>query len=439
MEKIGLFKVLVLFFILPVYSQSGFIPGFVITHEMDTLHGKVAYVDQAMLREGCQFIREGETNPVTWSPDDLYGFGFSGGRFFVSREVELITAKSFRRTQTETGEAGDSVALERVFLELLAEGAANLYKYSQGVFFAEKDGTLYQLYSESKETDVRGQVREGQIMAREVRKYIGVLQFLMSDCPGLGSRIHNQAFREPALADLFIDYSECRGMPARTFKEIRPKTEYTFMVKGGVRVSAFYFNAELKESMVFDGWSFGNPLSPQVMGLVSASNRRWGQNLSFEAGLYWASYKMADSLSYREGAFDHFHRVDMEFHEIGIPLGASYTFVRPGVKPYMGTGIMFIFNATKRFDWHWEQVYGELYTLHDRPDNLIKTLQFGMYLNGGLEWPVFNNKASLLTELSFHFTNGIINRNSSEHDLEVLQEISRSKKMAGQFSGGLKF
>ncbi|MEE4177079.1 MAG: hypothetical protein V2I46_06165, partial [Bacteroides sp.] len=60
MKKIGLFKVFVLLFILPVFPQSGFVPGFIITHEKDTLHGKVAYVDQALLREACQFIREGE-------------------------------------------------------------------------------------------------------------------------------------------------------------------------------------------------------------------------------------------------------------------------------------------------------------------------------------------------------------------------------------------
>lgn len=439
MKKLVLFKFLVFGMLLAGFSQHGFTPGFIISQGQDTLYGKVAYLDQALMRAGCQFIIEGETNPVTYSPKELYGYGFIGGRFFVSKEVKLITTMSFRRTVAGAEESMDTIAVEKVFLELLVEGAANLYKYGQVVFFAEKDGELIQLYSESKETNVRGQSREGDVMSREVRKYIGVLQYFMSDCPELGSRINRQVFKEISLAELFIDYSHCRGVTAKTFKEFRTKTEYTFLIKGGARVSRFYFNARLKEAQVFDGWSFGSPLSPQVVGLVSFSNKRLGENLSFEAGLSWAHYKMADSLSYREGAFDHFHRVDIEYHEIGIPLGATYTFIRPGVKPYMGTGVMFIFNATKRFDWLWEQEYGDLYTLHDRPDNLIRAMQFGFYLNGGLEWPVFNKKASLLTELNFHFTNGIINRHSSQHDIELLKEISRSKKMAGQFLVGLKF
>lgn len=439
MKRIILFKLFVLFFAAAGFPQAGFLPGYIINHQKDTIRGRVAYYDNTRLRLQCQFIGEGETVPVNFGPDDLYGFGFTEGGFFVAREVSVVTTVPFRRSVTGEQQLKDSTFVEKVFLELIVEGAANLYKYSQVVFFAEKNGERFQLYSESKETDVRGQSREGQVMVRNVRKYVGVLQFLMRDCPELGSRINSVRVSELPLARLFMDYSECRAIPFKTFKELGSKTQYNFLVKGGMRVTRFSFKPELKESQIFDRGTFGYPTSPHLLGVVSVSNKKLGDNLSFEAGLSWSPYKMSDSTSYTEGVFDHFHQVDVEYHEIGIPLGIHYSFIRPGVTPYLATGILFVFDITRRFDWKWEQVYGDLYTLHDRPDNLIKTMQFGGYINGGLEWPLLNKKTALVTELNFHFTNGIINRRSTGQEPARLQVVSHSNKMNVQFLVGLKF
>ena len=438
MKKLFIFIGLFICFSISAFSQAGFIPGFVVTHEKDTLYGKVAYLDNTLLRQNCRFIGEGGTVPVNYSPDQLFGYGFTGDRFFVSKEVNLVTTMSFRSI-TDAQELRDSLPAEKIFLELVVEGAANLYKYSQVVFFVEKDGELYQLYSEGKEAGIPGQSREGQTLTWDVRKYVGVLQFLMSDCPELGVRINRVALKEIPLADLFLEYSQCRAVSAQTFKEIHTKTQHTFMLKGGVRVSGFSFKAVNKDSQIFDRGTFGYPASPHILGLISFANKRLGDNLSFEVGLSWSHYKMADSISYQEGAFNHFHRVDVEYHEIGIPIGINHSFIRPKVTPYLGTGVMFIFNAPSRFDWKWEQVSGDLYNLHERPDNLIKTMQFGGYINGGLEWAVFNNKASLLTELGFHYTNGIISRNSYGDVPTRLQGVIRSSKLAGQVLVGLKF
>lgn len=423
-------------FSISAFSQAGFRPGFIINNEGDTIKGKVAYVDETILLRTCQFIEEGALMATNYSPGEILGYGFTGDKFFVSREVTVFTPAHVRRSLSGDRQIPESTVQERVFLELIVQGAANLYKYNPIVFFAGKNGEFFQLFSEER---VVSQGSKATTYAQDIKRYVGVLQVIMGDCPELGEDINRVVLRELSLTDLFLDYSQCRGVPAKTFKEIRQKTQYAFMLKGGVRASWFSFNAVLKDSQIFDRGTFGYPASPHILGLISFSNKRLGENFRFEVGLSWSPYKMADSLSYQVGAFHHYHRVDVEYHEIGIPIGINYSFIRPKVTPYLGTGVMVIFNANSSFDWKWEQVSGDLYNLHERPDNLIKPLQFGGYINGGLEWAIFNNKASLLTELGFHFTNGIIGRSSYGDLPPRLQGVTRSNKLAGQVLVGLKF
>ena len=432
MKKIGLFKVFVLLFILPVFPQSGFVPGFIITHEKDTLHGKVAYVDQALLREACQFIREGEPNPVTWSPDELYGFGFTGDKFLVSKEVTIFTPAHVRRSPNGDIQVPESTIQEKVFLELVVEGAANLYKYDQNVFFAEKNGAFYQLYSEEREVGDRDITRRGQIYTKEFKRYVGVLQLLMNDCPGMGEQINAVNLDEESLTRLFIEYSKCRDVQHRFYKEGRGNTSLSFTLKGGVQGAMFFFTNTLKKSQVFSTETFGFQTTPYVSALVSLSNPRISENSSMNLGLFWTHYNMAGFGTYKEGIYDHNHTVELKFHEVGIPLGVQYSFMRKAIKPYLAGGLVFIMNVNRESNWLWEQVSSVGTTVRDTPDDIIKASQLGGYIGAGLEWPVLG-KASLLAGLNIQFTNGPMNGSSTNF------VVARSGKLAGQVVVGLKF
>ena len=432
MKKITLFEAFVLFLVLPVFSQSGFIPGFVITHEKDTLYGRVAYVDQAMLREGCQFIREGEATPVTWSPDELYGFGFTGDKFFVSREVTVFTPAHVRRSPAGDRRVPESTIEEKVFLELLVEGAANLYKYSQTVFFAEKNNEFFQLYAEEREVDGEEVSQAGKTFTLELKRYVGVLHIIMNDCPGVGESINAVTLNEEQLVRLFMDYSRCREVEPRFFKEDRSRITLSYTLKGGMQGAGFFFQHSRRYAQVFNSGTFGIQASPSIFALVSISNQKIAENVSLDVGLSWARYNISGFDSYEEGIYDQNHTVEMEYQEIGIPLGVNYSFIRKTVSPYLGVGFLFVLNTGRESLWLWEQVSTVETTIRDTPEDFIKPSQIGLYAAGGLEWPVFR-QASLIAELNVHFTNGLLSGSTSNF------VISRSGKLAGQLLVGIKF
>jgi|GEM_PF-5056769 len=432
MKKLFIFIGLFICFSISAFSQAGFIPGFVVTHEKDTLYGKVAYVDMAMLRKGCQFIQEGESVPVKYSPADLNGFGFTGDMFLVSKDVSVYTPAHVRRSPSGDIQVPESTIEEKVFLEVLVEGAANLYKYNQQVFYAEKGEDLYQLYSEEREVDARNVPRMGQIFTKELKRYVGVLHIVMNDCPGMGGQINAVNLAEEPLARLFIDYSKCRDVQYRFYKEGRSNAKLSFTLKGGMEGALFFFAPNNKSSQFFNSETFGFQNTPYLSAHVSLSNPIVSENTSLTLGLFWAQYNKSGFGTYKEGIYDHNHTVEFKFHEIGIPIGVQYSFIRKVVKPYLSGGFVYVMNVKRESNWLWEQVSSSETTVRKTPEDFIKPSQLGGYFGAGLEWPVYG-KASLVAGLNVQFTDGLMNGSSSKF------LVVRSGKLAGQMVVGLKF
>lgn len=178
-----------------VYAQNDYREGFIINSSLDTLYGKIDYRGDYKMSTLCRF--KDKNNQINeYTPDDIYGFRFIGGKYYVSKPI------------------GD----EKFFLEYLIKGKVNIYynRDDRGMYstndhyYIEKEGMdMVELpYSEEiKEVD-------GREVISKSNKHIGILNYYMQDASQFQSRI--QSISKPShegLLNLAEDYhyAVCEG------------------------------------------------------------------------------------------------------------------------------------------------------------------------------------------------------------------------------------
>jgi hypothetical protein len=431
MKKSIIFMALFICFTIPSFSQTGFRPGFIITNELDTIKGQLAYLDESILLRSCQFIAEGVSTAATYTPGEIFGYGFTGDKFFVSKEVTVFTPSYIRRSPIGDTQVPESSVQENVFLELVVQGAANLYKYNGAVFYVGKNNEFYQLYSEEREVAVQTGATT-TFYTEEIKRYVGVLQMIMKDCVGFGERVNSVSLTEESLAKLFIDYSKCIGVSPVFFKEGRKKTTFNISLLGGIMGSKNNFVYPIKRNRAFSEANLGFQTRPGLGALLSLSSPRYGEKVSLQLGLFLVHYEYEGFASITEGVLTHNHTIEMALTEVKIPIGIKYAFIRRTLTPYVSGGGIFVVNSGVRDEWLWEEVGSIGSTVRKTPESFIKGSQIGGWFSGGMEIPVMS-KISFLAEVGFHYTNGLMSGKSSNF------QISRSEKITTQILVGLKF
>lgn len=168
-------------------AQTNFQEGFIITQQKDTLTGFIDYRSDNLNAKRCTFKPTKEAKAVKYTPDELIGFRFADGRYFVAHQLP------------------DSN--ERVFLEYLVDGMADVYYFHnrQGDhYFIKKPGeALTELEQEN-----RSVVIDGERYLREDKHYVQVLRYLLSDAPALQTKINATNLSHKSLITLAKAYHE---------------------------------------------------------------------------------------------------------------------------------------------------------------------------------------------------------------------------------------
>lgn len=173
-------------------AQSDFKPGYVIREKGDTLWGQIDYRGSTLMATRCRFIPKGSEEYIDYSPMDIYGYRFTDGKFFISKEVEGV----------------------RYFLEYLVEGKVHFY-----FLRTLKDDDRYYIENDSlgiRRLPYEEGVRnfEGKDYFYRSKTHIGLLKCYMKDAPELGNRINQiEKFEAKNLIDLDREYHRiiCEG------------------------------------------------------------------------------------------------------------------------------------------------------------------------------------------------------------------------------------
>jgi hypothetical protein len=124
MKRISICLFILTIITVKAFSQADFLPGYIITHEGDTLFGYVGYTSNSLHSEKCYFKKSIKDRKTIYKPLDISGYGYQGDITYVSKEVELEGKKY------------------SVFLELFVKGEVSLYySYMKNYryFLIEKD------------------------------------------------------------------------------------------------------------------------------------------------------------------------------------------------------------------------------------------------------------------------------------------------------------
>jgi len=182
----------------------------------------------------CIFKKDEQSDPVTYTPDELYGYRFIDDKYFVSKEIKV----------------GD--VMEKQFVEYIVNGIVDLYTYATADgalrFFVQKDGSdrLVELTNEEHEI-----YSEDIKYLKKINRYSGPLKVMMSDAPSLNHEIDNATLDRRSLIALSKDYHNlvCSGTECLVYEKklSKPMMEvgavagfcYTDFVKNVVQIEPY--------------------------------------------------------------------------------------------------------------------------------------------------------------------------------------------------------
>jgi hypothetical protein len=386
MKRLLSFAVIIILTVIDCLSQNDWKPGYIISNSNDTVHGFIDNRDSKSNSKRCYFRKEDSGEKELFKPEDISGFRFINGKFFISKTIPVEDSK------------------RRVFLEFVVHGKADIFHYKDDddYYFIEKEGKLFELKntSEIQRTEATKLVSE-KTVEHEKKEYIGVLNFLMYDAK-MQSEINNSTLDTRSLINIAKKYHErvCSGEQCIVYEK-----KSNMHVKWG-----FHFGESMNSFNFGDRFATNYGISTFAGSRIKIENAfNWEENISFSADitfhrfskyeLHQISYNsivVYNNLEYTISPGSKLN-VDLELTALKIPITVNYTFYRGKVRPYIGLGLSntFILSQNKNF------IYRDFYNSFKKsvPSNLI----LGLVGKIGSEF-IFKNTQSIYFDISMDYS-----------------------------------
>jgi hypothetical protein len=371
-------------------AQNDWKPAYMINNEQDTIHGFIENNDSKLNSKFCNFrdIIKGEIS--TYYPQDISGYRFIDGKFFVSKNID------------------DPEFNEPVFLEFLIQGKANVYHYLGERYFIEKDNKIHEL----KNTERLIKTESGSYL-NEKKEYIGVLNSLFMDAE-IQPDIAKTELKAKSLINTAKIYHEavCSDEQCIIFEKSIKPVRVKFGLIAGLTYNKISFgkilNSEYSIGYLIGGRFEIKNISPWTdklgitidLSLQKFSNytflAREDQNINITYnGEKYKLKKTNDENNLILPNEVEELTVDLKTLVLKIPVSISYSFSKSSKKPYIGMGLinMFILTTNKEFVYDYFYYYG----------SSIPTYHLGLVLRAGYDYELKNDH-SLYTEFNYETT-----------------------------------
>ena len=228
-----------------LFSQSNFLPAYLIDNKGDTLHGFIDYRNWATNPSRISF-REDLNSPVkSLTPLDVKEFG-------VDNEIYVGVIVEAEMSSVDLNRVSDNPAFnivrDTLFLQAIFRGDIGLY-YRRNAdnivnLYIKQDGEYVLLrYKKYYTYDDRGQMGSVRRLLAENKPYIGQLKIALSDCANIHSRIENTGYDLKQMTRLFLYYYDCIDSDI-VFEREREKGNFQFGVFLGGSSSSMNFVGE---------------------------------------------------------------------------------------------------------------------------------------------------------------------------------------------------
>ncbi len=416
--------VVVLFFVvvcMQLTAGDKYREGYVLTLQGDTLHGFLLYQNSLYASKSCKFRVAPDANLQQYGPNDILGYRFLDGKYYISKDYVV-----------------DSTHVERVFMEYLIHGIANMYFFVDDRgdhYFVEKEGFgLIELTEKKATYDGINPVPS---------KYKGKLGCVMDDAPDLAKQIDRTALSPQSLIKLAKVYHEkvCNTDSCIIYEKRQLKTSVSFRVLGGISKNKYLFGPDL-ESNYGTAWQLG--MGMVVENIIHTNERikvhvdmllgySSAYTIAQTPGSYFTTTLVYKGETYRlslENAYDSQESMEVKLNvvDMTIPIVVNYYIPIQKSSLYLGLGVSNKITLSQTKDL--------IYTpFDDAYGKLINTYLLGMVGNLGYTYQL-PNKHSLGLAVNYqHFFNiGSLNRDvrltNNQVNIHLTYSLGGTKKRA---------
>ncbi|MBF9219984.1 outer membrane beta-barrel protein [Hymenobacter ruricola] len=324
-----------------VRAQADFRAGYIVRLSGDTVRGQTDYRGAARSAEICRFRPTATVDVSSYTPAQIRGYGFTGGREFRSQLLATTDSVQYAYVAPPAP----------VFMELLATGPLALYR------MRSKAGVdRYFVASASEQTPrppaelVAQRPAESQGVTRayrNIRLYRSVLTELMADCEAARLQIASLPFTASALTAIVQGYNTCRvpaaaiAAAAATAVAQSPVSSARQRVRYGLLLGAetSHLTAD-GEGILVTGRFVSSPLP--TLGLsadIPISSLSEKLSLRFEALVEQQRYLDTYSRGVNFGGAHQRTRLDLTY--LRLPLLVRYTYPTGRLRPFAQAGVSY--------------------------------------------------------------------------------------------------
>lgn len=374
--------VLVFLFILilapSLSAQFGFSSGYVIEKSGDTLRGMIKRGRLQKMSENCFFRKDKNATTQEFDPNEIQGFKFDEGKFFLSKSI-VLNGKE-----------------KRIFLEFLVNGEVDLFIYRNGrkrnYYVEDKKGKIYPLLN----TEVIVQY-EGGSRLEDQEEFKTVLNNVFNDAPELSEKLEDTDLRLKILMDITEEYHNivCDEYNCINYRAEVPTNHYVGIITG-----VGYSELKTQNNPYFGYFDARNQDRNPIIavGVLYSKVNTFGfiEGLNFNAQVDYQKARYSSRV------------LALDVNSLSIPLYFTYNISNGPLKPTIGFGVrnnFFIKNEASIIGGNFSS---DVSRLEAGLNNVFRRsfYQVGL-LTGGLEYELRSN--IFILNCGFEF-GGNINR-----------------------------
>jgi hypothetical protein len=311
-------------------SQADFKSGFIVDLKGDTIYGLVDYRGDTKSSKICSFKKNESSEREEYTPLQINGYGFDGGKNYIS----ILVEKKTDITDIES---------KQVFLEYLVKGYISLFFYRDDFdhyyIISPKDGLNELVIEENIKVDEFN--NEFKVVSN---KYLGVLSFYLQDCDSIKKLIPKTDLEIYDLSKLIKIYNDCICYECISFVKPKPFTKSSFGFAIGSNKSVLVPNFDEFFINNFDKYNFeyldnilNSELSYNVSVYYNLVLPRLNEKISIQTELMIASNR------YTNHTLNSGVTTDLQFDAFSLkfPITLKYTYSAYKIKPFIYGGIVF--------------------------------------------------------------------------------------------------
>ena len=306
-----------------LHAQYGYVPGYIIKLNGDTLNGLVYYKSDGELSKSCVFRRFDIAESISYSASRLKGYGFVNGRHFESLQV-MGKLK---------------------FMECVHEGDLSLFiepGKSKGKFYIKHKGSnLIKLLPGKNTVEGMG----------EWASFREVLAYLMADYSG--TEINNTSYTIESLTNLIKKYNTQKGQIGRTYNLTpsshllgdftlnKSKPYVDFGIAAGYQFALLQIN-NTKKNYLKAGDYYTSPRLVAGFYLSRKTTNAYS-NVSYDISALFFNDTYYAFSAYESLSYTYSGDILIDLTGIQVPAGFKIDISDSEIKPYIKAGGMYTF------------------------------------------------------------------------------------------------